>query len=56
MKREDVSRVRQLITSMYNLVPFMEEAYRSKNAEKFNQYKRMFLNFGEEIRNIKNGI
>jgi len=56
MKKEDVSRVRQLIISMYNLIPFMEEAYQSKNLEKFNEYKKMFLNFGEEIRNIKNGI
>ncbi len=56
MKNEDVSYIRQIVLSMKNLIPKIEEAHKNQDVQKFNEYKKMFLKFGEEIQNKSNGI
>lgn len=56
MEREDVSYIRQMVLSMKKLTPKMEEAYKNQDIQKFNEYKRMFLNLAEEIQKKSNGI
>lgn len=56
MKKEDVSYIRQIVLSMRKLIPKIEEAHRNNDVQKFNEYKKMFLRFGEEIQNKSNGL
>jgi hypothetical protein len=55
MEKEDISFLKQMLSSMKDTIPKLNESYGQKDYAQFNEYKKIFTKLGEEINKKLNG-
>ncbi len=52
MKRDDIPFLNQLIKSLDEAIPKLEKTYKKKEAEKFNETKKVVIDIQQKISEI----